>query len=79
MPSLGAVIFSGQVLSHVVEFLVHPSNPNTINSKVMIYGMCARLTIRKLYSESRSGPGQVFVLSSLKLVEFDLGPVSSSS
>ena len=79
---MGPVTFSGQVLLEVVEFLINPSNSNNINTRAMKIGMWARLTIRKLHSKfqvsSIAGTwlGQVLMWSSLKVVEFDIGPVS---
>ena len=82
---MGPVTFSGQVLLQVVELLVNPINANTINSTAMKIGMWARLTIGKLHfkfqacSPTRTWLGQVLMWSSLKLVEFDIGPVFWSS
>ena len=81
MPSLGAVKFSAQVLLQMVELLLNPSNPNAINIIAMEIGMWARLIITKLYSKfqvsSTAGTwlGQVLMWPSLKVVEFDIGPV----
>ena len=81
MPSYGAVKFSGQVLLQMVELLINPCNPNTINSIAMEIGMWARLIITKLHSKfqgsSTAGTwlGQVLMWPSLKVAEFDIDPV----